>query len=205
MRNLSEYTNLFNKHKVFVPAVDNIPDVISEHTTLASMGASGRAVLPNSKYLPVANLATSGQEHHVKWKVPDDCNPSEPIHVWAVWVSNGPTSTTVTVGYDLSYGAFKIVDYAKASSVDGEMVPDSTTKLDTDLDEVATLTSLVKYAPYRSMKGTINANKLQINDIVNFKFELDQAPTGGGSIGFAGLEIEYALRFRDTLVEAYDK
>ena len=209
MRNISEYTHLFNKKKVFIPAIANGPDTITEHTTLASMGATGQAILENSKYFPVVKLAASGEEHHVKWRVPDDCNPDEPINVWAIWASNGPTSTTVTVGYDLSYNAFKIIDYASRAKADPETVPDSTTKLDTDLDEIVTLNTvaggaLTKYAPYRSMRGIINGSKLQINDFVNFKFELDQAPTGSGVIGFIGLEIEYAIRIRDFIVENYD-
>lgn len=205
---ISAYTPLFSRKKVFIPSWPNALNPVGtfEATTTVALypiGDQVKAVADiNSTHYVAPRLTASGDEVCLVWKVPDDFFSGEPTHVWMIWANDGPTTTTVSVSYDLHYSAFKVVDYAAART--GEAITEAATALDTDLDEQVKMDGLTKYAPYRSMRGTINGGRLTTEDMVTFKVEADAAPVSNGTLSVLGLEIDYAVRLRDSGIERYD-
>lgn len=207
---LSAYTPLFSRKKIFLPAapVGINPYVYRSGTssTTYAMWAVGDQVKKmadiNSVHITLPRLTASGDEVCLWWKVPDDFYGGADTHVWMIWANDGATTTTCNVSYDVTYDAFKVVDYAAART--GEAVNEASTAMDTDLDEVVYMDGLTQYAPYRSMRGTIAAGKITTEDVVTFKVEADAAPNGTSSISVLGIEIDYAIRLREQGIERYD-
>lgn len=216
-KRIESFSGLFSRKKVFLPAVPPGVDfdisyaVGNSPTTTTHMQSAGdqqcRLVNINSTHMFGVSMAAQNDEAVMNWRIPDDLFPGDAVHVWALWAPNFLTTTTQTVSYDVKYAAYKVADYVSAHTYTAEAVDEADTAMNTDLDEAAVLTTgsgasqLTQYAPYRSMRGTINGGTLDQQDFVSFKFELDAAPTGSGSIYFIGLEIDYAMRVRERGVE----
>jgi len=214
---ISDYSPIFSRKKIFLPAVpqglklDGVYAVGNSPTTTTHLQSAGdqpcRLVNVNSTHLYGVSMAAQNDEAVTNWRVPDDMFCGEAVHVWALWAPNHVSTTTATVSYDLKYDAYKVVDYNSSHAYTPEAAAEGSTAMSTDLDEAVTLSTgggasqLTQYAPYRSMRGTINGGTLSQQDFVSFKFELDAAPTEGGSIYLLGIEIDYALRVREQLVE----
>lgn len=214
---LQNFSSLFSRKKVFLPAVppgvdfDIVVGVGNSPTTTTHMQSVGdqqcRIVNINSKHILGVSMAAQNDEAVLPWRIPDDLYTGEDVHVWALWAPNHRSTTTATMSYDLKYSAFKVVDYDSSHSYTPEAAAEGSSAMDTDLDEQVTFSTgagasqLVQYAPYRSMRGTINNGNLDQQDFVSFKFELDAAPTEGSSMYFLGLEIDYAYRVREHGVE----
>jgi hypothetical protein len=205
---MSDYNTMFSRKKVFVPSwpTNMNPVGTFEATTTVALypiGDQVKAVADvNSTHLIAPRLTASGDEVVLTWKVPDDFHGGEPTHVWMLWANDGPTTTTVRVSYDVKYSVFKVVDYAEGRA--GEAITEPSTAMSTDLDETVKMDGLTKYAPYRSMRGTINGGLVTTEDYVMFKIEADAAPISNGTMSVLGLEIDYALRIRDKAIERYD-
>lgn len=216
-RKLENYSTLFSRKKIFLPAVPYGVDldiayaVGNSPTTTTHLQSAGdqqcRIVNINSKHMFGVSMAAQNDEAVLNWRVPDDMYPGDPVHVWAIWAPNFLTTTTQTISYDLKYDAYKVADYNSSHLYTPEAVAEASTAMSTDLDEAVYLSTgaaasqLTQYAPYRSMRGTINGGVLDQQDFVSFKFELDAAPTGSASFYFIGIEIDYALRVRERGVE----
>jgi hypothetical protein len=198
MPKLQDYSPLFSRKKVFIPAVPQgvalagVFGVGNSPTTTTHLQSAGdqpcRIANINTKHLYGVSMAAANDEWVYNWRVPDELYPA-------------------TVSYDLKYDAYKVVDYDSSHTYTPETAAEASTAMSTDLDEAAVLSTgggasqLTQYAPYRSMRGTINGGLLNQQDFVSFKFELDAAPTEGSSIYLLGIEIDYALRVRERLVE----
>jgi hypothetical protein len=217
MPKLQDYSPLFSRKKVFIPAVPQgvalagVFGVGNSPTTTTHLQSAGdqpcRIANINTKHLYGVSMAAANDEWVYNWRVPDELYPGDAVHVWAIWAPNHVSTTTATVSYDLKYDAYKVVDYDSSHTYTPETAAEASTAMSTDLDEAAVLSTgggasqLTQYAPYRSMRGTINGGLLNQQDFVSFKFELDAAPTEGSSIYLLGIEIDYALRVRERLVE----
>ena len=156
----------------------------------------------NSTRQVFPRLTAQNDEVCLTWKVPDEFYNGSDMHVWVIFAPDGTTTTGATLGYDVKYSTRKVVDYARKTgnndTLTGEAASEASTAMDTDLDEVIYMDGLTQYGFYRGARGTIKQGKVEAQDIMHFKIEADQAVTDTAAMSIIGLEIDYALRLRQS-------
>jgi hypothetical protein len=208
---MADYNKFLTRKKVYLPLYPNAvaltlnQNLRGATTTTAIFQSNGSSPanfdLIGSSYVRGVKLTTNGQTISLDWRLPDDFYGGDDTHFWLVW-SKEASTTTCSVGYDMLYGINTIIDWNGSGTADALAV--AATAMDTDLDEVASFTDAkngTRRALVRSMRGTINGGKLTSNDLLTLLIRLDQAPVDGGIIHAVAVEVDYAIRMRDSEIE----
>jgi len=210
-KRMADVNPLFSRKKVFIPAVPYgmpLGGYGSSETTTVSLYSIGdqkkKLTDVGSFHVIAPQLVAQNDEHCLWWKVPDDFYSGGNTYLWLVWT---PVETTAS-GYKNSYGVFynanKILDYAQVSVGTGEAIAEAASGLTDEISTTVVMTSLTKYIPYRSHRGRIGPGLLDTEDMVTFKIEAVSNPTNIGTIAVLGIEIDYELRIRESMIELYE-
>jgi hypothetical protein len=150
------------------------------------------AVDINGTHVLGVDLDGNNEEACMNVFVPDDMNVNETLWVHLIWVPE-TVSSSDDFDYVVTYAANKVTDYAASAS--GTALTEATTALSgTALNETVTLDGLTQYAPYRSMRGIINAGTFEQDGIISLKTECDVAPGSSEVIQLLAIELWYVQR-----------
>jgi len=209
-RRRGDYDRNVKRKKIFVPALPSgIPAGAVEHngttTTTALFYAVGDQVAAfadlNSTRQVFPRLATQNDEVSINWKVPDDYYNGEDMFVWVVFAPDGCTTTSAQLSYIVYYDAKKVVDYGRKpgtkDTLTGEAATEASTAMDDAIDQDIYMDGLTKYAMYRGERGKISGSKVHVEDWMTFKIKCDAAIVDSAAMSIVGLEIDYALRYRN--------
>jgi hypothetical protein len=214
----SNYEKYNNRKRVFIPADKIYPQFNTNHnftstTWLTGIGPAATsgwrvATGPRFKRLQASNmicpvLNTSAQALALTWRIPDDFYGGEKTHVNLVFAQYNTTTSSAEIGYNIAYTPWRIRDFGTGSGTPEPAKAVGATAMSTACTETLTFSSSTyRWAPYRGMRGTINAGLLQSWDFVEFYITTPHAHNGG-SIMVLGIEIEYEVRMRGNCHEKY--
>jgi hypothetical protein len=210
-KRMQDVTPLFSRKKVFIPAVPyGMPFVgygSSETTTVSlySIGDQKKKLTNVGNFHVIApQLAAQNDEHCLWWKVPDDFYSGGNTYVWLVWTPVETTASGYKNSYQVFYNASKVMDYAQVGTGTSEIIAEAATGLTDEISTTVAMTSLTKYHAYRSHRGRIGPGLVDTEDMVTFKIEAPSNPSNIGTIAVLGIEIDYELRIRESMIELYE-
>jgi hypothetical protein len=214
----SNYEKYDNRKRVFVPTNGVIPRMFNTGnqtttTWLNAVGPKNTSAAPKVRRLKNSNLFcplinTADQTVAVQWRVPDDFYGGEKTHVYLVVAKYNTTTSTNTMTYAVKYNPIRVIDYG-ASGTPEALKAASSTAMDTALSETLSAGrrtenryGMYRWSPTRGMRGTINAGKIQAQDIVDFNIAVSAA-SNGMSLMILGIEVDYERRLRGNVIEKY--